>query len=202
MTVPARAPHPRHGRLAALLGGLAFVMLGAAFAAVPFYRWFCATTGYGGTPMIVEKVATAPGRAIDVRFDTNVAGGLPWHFAPEVSHREVATGTAVTVAFHVTNTSDATTRGVAVFNVTPPLVGAHFGKIACFCFEEQTLAPGETLEAPVTFWIDPAIDADKNVAGLAGVTLSYTFFPVPAAKAAPAQAAGLPAIRPDPRPRS
>ncbi|MCE1234852.1 MAG: cytochrome c oxidase assembly protein [Hyphomicrobiales bacterium] len=175
-----RPTQARNGRVAWALAGLTAVMIGASFAAVPFYRWFCATTGYGGTPTVASvKPADAPGRPIEVRFDTNVHAGLPWRFEPETPAVTVALGEATTVLFRITNTTNRTTRGQAAFNVTPPLAAYYFTKLACFCFTEQTLAPGETIEAPVTFWVDGGLDGDKNVAGLSSLTLSYTFFATP-----------------------
>ena len=184
MTTPARpspsAPRRSDTRVVLVCVGVTFGMLGAAFASVPLYRWFCATTGYGGTPMIATAAPTeAHGRPIEVRFDTNVFSPLPWRFTAESGAVRIATGETVTVLFRIENASDEPTRGVATFNVTPPLAAAHFNKLACFCFTEQTLGPREVIEAPVTFWVDRDIDADKNVAGLAGLTLSYTFFTAP-----------------------
>jgi cytochrome c oxidase assembly protein subunit 11 len=177
---PARATARGNGRVAVVLAGMTFGMLGVAFAAVPFYRWFCATTGYGGTPTVASKAPEeALGRSIQVRFDTNVNGGLPWTFTPDVPSVDVRLGETVTVAFRIENRSDKRTRGVATFNVTPPLAAYYFTKLACFCFTEQVLEPGQVIEAPVTFWVDRDLDHDKNVKGLAGLTLSYTFFTAP-----------------------
>lgn len=176
---PSSSPTARNARVAALLAGVAATMVGVAFAAVPFYRWFCATTGYGGTPS-VATIAPAErlGRPIEVRFDTNVHDGLPWRFEAEKTALTVALGETATVGFRITNTGDRPVTGRAVFNVTPPLAAFYFTKLACFCFTEQTLGPGETLEAPVTFWVDQSLDGDKNVTGLAALTLSYTFFAI------------------------
>jgi cytochrome c oxidase assembly protein subunit 11 len=176
--VPPR--RPSNARVLAVCLGVTFGMLGAAFASVPFYGWFCATTGYGGTPTVASAAPiTAPGRPIEVRFDSNLHAGLPWRFAPEVPRVEVALGVATTVLFRIENTSDQTTRGVATFNVTPPLAAYWFTKLACFCFSEQVLAPHEVIEAPVTFFVDAGLDTDKNVKGLTSLTLSYTFFAAP-----------------------
>ena len=193
--VDRRDDRRAHARVGLAAAGFAAGMLGLAFASVPLYRWFCATTGYGGTPMVATAgPQTAPGRPIEVRFDTNVRGDLVWSFAAETRAVTVATGETTTVLFRIANTSDRPQTGVAAFNVTPPLAAAHFMKLACFCFEAQTLAAGETIEVPVTFWVDRDIDGDKNVAGLAALTLSYTFFPAAtpserSAGAAPADAA-------------
>ncbi len=178
---PTSPPSPsRNGRVALALVCLTATMIGASFAAVPFYRWFCATTGYGGTPTVARtKPVEAPGRPIEVRFDANVHSGLAWTFAPEVPSVRVALGEATTVTFRITNTTPHVTRGTATFNVTPPLAAYYFTKLACFCFTEQVLQPGETIEAPVTFWVDRGLDGDKNVTGLSALTLSYTFFASP-----------------------
>lgn len=180
VTPTGRATARGNGRVAVLLAGLTFGMLGAAFASVPFYRWFCATTGYGGTPTVAT---TAPvedlGRPIEVRFDTNVQPGLDWSFAPDVPSIRVRLGETVTVHFRIENHSKRRIAGTATFNVTPPLAAYYFTKLACFCFTEQVLEPGAVIEAPVTFWVDRDLDHDKNVAGLAGLTLSYTFFTSP-----------------------
>jgi cytochrome c oxidase assembly protein subunit 11 len=175
-----RRPAARaNGRVALLLAGLTAGMLGSAFAAVPFYTWFCRTTGYSGTPGVA---AIAPDRVVDrvfeVRFDANVHAGLPWDFRPEVASVKVRPGEVATVVYRIENRSDRETRGTATFNVTPDQAGGHFDKLACFCFGEQTLKPGEVVEAPVTFYVDPDVDRDKNMNGLGTITLSYTFFAV------------------------
>ena len=186
--MPQRSP--RRGsntRVLVVCLSVTFGMLGAAFASVPFYRWFCATTGYDGTPTVATAAPTvAPGRPIEVRFDTNVNGALPWRFSPVVDRIEVPMGVAETVLFRLENTSDQPTRGIAAFNVTPPLAAYWFTKLACFCFTEQTLQPGEAIEVPVTFFVDPGLDGDKNVKGLKSLTLSYTFFATPEKPAATA----------------
>jgi cytochrome c oxidase assembly protein subunit 11 len=188
-TPPARA----NGRVAIALGVLTVGMLGAAFAAVPFYTWFCKTTGYSGTPAVAS---IAPDRVIDrkfeVRFDANVHPGLPWAFQPETKSITLKAGQVATVLYRIENLSDQETRGTAVFNVTPDLAGGYFNKLACFCFTEQVLKPHETIEAPVTFFVDPDADGDKNLKGLATITLSYTFYAAekPAARATTAALAG------------
>jgi cytochrome c oxidase assembly protein subunit 11 len=162
------------------------LMLAAAYAAVPFYNWFCRATGFNGTTQVATSApSSAPlARTILVRFDSNVAGGLPWKFEPEKTEIEVRIGEVTTVYYNVTNQSARTTTGQAAYNVAPLNVGAYFQKINCFCFTEQTFAPGEKREMPVVFYIDPAIAADADNDGLTSITLSYTFYPVrePAAK--------------------
>ncbi len=117
-------------------------------------------------------------RKIAVRFDSNVAGGLPWKFEPEKTEIEVAIGQVVTVYYTVTNQSARTTTGQAAYNVAPLTVGAYFNKINCFCFTEQTMAPGEKREMPVVFYVDPALVGDHDNDSLNTITLSYTFYPV------------------------
>ncbi|MET0969152.1 MAG: cytochrome c oxidase assembly protein [Tardiphaga sp.] len=182
---PARATPPRRGPgrdvvVAASCGLLVAAMVGASYAAVPFYNWFCRATGFNGTTM-VASAAPASGpieRTIAVRFDSNVSGGLPWKFVPEQSEVEVKIGQVVTVFYTVTNQSARTTSAQAAYNVAPLTVGSYFQKINCFCFTEQTLAPGEKREMPVVFYVDPALAADHENDGLNSITLSYTFYPV------------------------
>jgi cytochrome c oxidase assembly protein subunit 11 len=150
-----------------------------AFAAVPFYNWFCRTTGFAGTPQVA---AAAPGHVLDrkitVRFDANVSGGLPWRFEPEQNSIAVKIGEVVTVDYVVTNLSARETVGLASFNVTPPTAGAYFTKINCFCFTDQRLKPGEKRDMTVVFFIDPELVKDAEQDGLDTITLSYTMYPV------------------------
>jgi cytochrome c oxidase assembly protein subunit 11 len=167
---------------------VAVLMVGASFAAVPLYRLFCQVTGYGGTTQRAEQ---APGKVLDrevtVRFDANVAPGLPWEFvAPKpVKLRLGETGIA---HFTATNKFATANTGQALFNVTPEQTGQYFNKIACFCFSEQTLKAGETVDMPVTFFVDPALADDHELSYVDTITLSYTFFPQ-ADKAKPVAAA-------------
>src|SRR3954464_11510285 len=143
----------RDAAVAALCGAFVALMVGAAYAAVPFYNWFCRTTGFNGTTQVANSAPSAAPRArsVTVRFDSNVAGGLPWKFEPEQTEIEVRIGEVVTVYYSVTNQSARATIGQAAYNVTPLTVGSYFQKINCFCFTEQTLAPGEKREMPVVF---------------------------------------------------
>jgi cytochrome c oxidase assembly protein subunit 11 len=170
----------RDVRVAALCGLLVAFMVGASYAAVPFYNWFCRATGFNGTTMVATSApASGPlARTIAVRFDSNVSGGLPWKFVPEKSEITVRIGEVVTVFYSVTNQSARTTYAQAAYNVAPLTVGSYFQKINCFCFTEQTLDPGETREMPVVFYVDPALVADSENDGLNSITLSYTFYPV------------------------
>ena len=153
-------------------------MVGASFAAVPLYNWFCRATGYNGT----TQVASAPpasvlDRKITVRFDANVSGGLPWKFAPERTSIEVKLGEVVTVDYTITSESTRETTGVAAYNVTPLNLGAHFRKINCFCFTDQTLKAGEKREMAVVFYVDPELAKDPDGEDVNTITLSYTFYP-------------------------
>jgi cytochrome c oxidase assembly protein subunit 11 len=174
---------PKLGRdalVAAICGLVVVLMVGASYAAVPFYNWFCRATGFNGTTQVATSAPSAGplARTIAVRFDSNVAGGLPWKFEPEKTEIEVRIGEVVTVYYTVTNQSARPTTGQAAYNVAPLTVGAYFQKINCFCFTEQTLAAGETREMPVVFYVDPAVVADHDNDTLNTITLSYTFYPV------------------------
>jgi cytochrome c oxidase assembly protein subunit 11 len=164
----------------------AVLMVGLAYASVPIYRLFCQVTGYGGTTQRRDAVAlpsaasveAVGGRTIKVRFDANMAPGMPWQFAPAANSVTVKIGERKLAFFRATNMTAAATTGRATFNVSPDTAGKYFVKIACFCFTEQTLKPGETVDMPVSYYIDPAILNDKDAAKIDEITLSYTFFPV------------------------
>ncbi|MBX9649616.1 MAG: cytochrome c oxidase assembly protein [Xanthobacteraceae bacterium] len=170
----------RDAVVASICGFVVVLMVGASYAAVPFYNWFCRATGFNGTTQVATSAPSgAPlTRRIAVRFDSNVAPGLPWKFEPEQTEIEVNIGQVVTVFYTVTNQSARTTAGQAAYNVAPLTVGSYFQKINCFCFTEQTMAPGEKREMPVVFYVDPALVADSENDGLSTITLSYTFYPV------------------------
>ena len=154
-------------------------MVGAAYASVPLYNWFCRTTGFGGTTQVSEKAPDhVLGRILTIRFDSNVAAGLPWKFQPEQNAIQVRVGEVATVHYKVVNEAAREIVGQASYNVSPPTVGAYFDKINCFCFTEQRLKPGETREMPVVFFIDPALAKDAEQDGLATIVLSYTMYPV------------------------
>lgn len=160
--------------------GVAAGMVALSFAAVPLYRAFCQATGYAGTTQVARQ---APGRVgvrmVTVRFNADVASGLPWRFQPEQRSVDVPVGEQALAYFRAANDSDRPIRGVATFNVTPDKAGAYFDKIQCFCFNEQTLQPGQTVEMPVTFFVDPKLLADRNLDDVTTITLSYTFFAAP-----------------------
>ena len=177
---PSRRGLSRDATVAALCGLLVAFMVGASYAAVPFYNWFCRATGFNGTTQVATSAPSAAplGRTISVRFDANVAPGLPWKFEPEQNEIEVRIGEVVTVFYTVTNQAARQTAGLAAYNVAPLTVGSYFQKINCFCFTEQTMAAGEKREMPVVFYVDPALVNDSENDGLKSITLSYTFYPV------------------------
>jgi cytochrome c oxidase assembly protein subunit 11 len=167
----------RHGPLALALVGLVASMVGLSFAAVPLYRMFCQATGYGGVP---QKAEQAPDHMLDrtirVRFDGNVDKALPWEFAPVDRFVEVKLGETALAFFKASNGSNAPVTGTAIFNVAPELAARYFSKIECFCFKEQTLQPGASMDLPVTFFVDPKLAEDGDTKNLSEITLSYTFY--------------------------
>jgi cytochrome c oxidase assembly protein subunit 11 len=171
--------HQRHRKLAAACVALVVGMVGAAYAAVPLYRLFCQVTGFDGTPRIATKApATVLDKTVVVRFDANVTPGLPWRFEPVQQTMEVKIGETNLAFYRATNTSDHPVRGTAIYNVLPEIVAAYFNKLACFCFTEQLLEPGQSIEFPVSFFVDPAIVNDRDARGVSHITLSYTFNPM------------------------
>jgi cytochrome c oxidase assembly protein subunit 11 len=165
--------------VAAACGAVVGAMVALSYAAVPLYNWFCRTTGFAGTTQVASA---APGyqldRKITVRFDVNVASGLPWRFEPEVTSIDLKLGEVATVLYHVTNLAARDTAGLAGYNVTPLTIGAYFQKINCFCFTEQRLKAGEKQDMTVVFYVDPALAKDAEQDGLDTITLSYTFYPI------------------------
>lgn len=183
-------PSKARRNTALVCGALVLTMVGASFAAVPLYRIFCQVTGYGGTTQRAERGADhALDRMITVRFDGNVAAGLPWSFTPP-EPMLIRVGETGEAHFKAVNRGHAEIVGQAVFNVTPEQTGAYFNKIACFCFTEQRLKPGEVADMPVTFFVDPDIAKDRALDVIDTITLSYTFYPL-AEKARPLAAAAL-----------
>lgn len=175
----SRRPVPRR-RLALTVGG-ALVMLGMMTTlvaySVPLYRWFCQVTGYGGTTQIAEIVPDETlDRIVTIQFNGDVNSRLPWRFAPVQREVEVRLGEQRLAFYSAENVSDEPIVGTATFNVTPAKAGQYFVKIDCFCFTEQTLDPGQRVEMPVSFFVDPALADDPNLSDVTTITLSYTFF--------------------------
>jgi len=173
-----RTSRRRDVLVAGACGVVVAAMLGMSYVAVPLYSWFCRTTGFGGTTQVAHAAPSSVlGRTITVRFDANMAGGLPWRFEPERTSIDVKLGEVVTVYYTVVNESARETFGQAGYNVAPPTVGGYFDKINCFCFTEQTLAPHERREMAVVFYVDPELAKDTDQDDLNTITLSYTFYP-------------------------
>ena len=162
-----------------ILVSIFIFMLGLSFAAVPLYDLFCRVTGFGGTTQNASK-KEIPKIVINqnykMRFDTNTNGALDWKFYPEVNTLELKPGEVRTVKFNVENLSNKVTSGSASFNVSPSSFGVYLNKIGCFCFEKQTLKPGENQEFILTFFLDPKVVDDNKTKDIADVTLSFTFF--------------------------
>jgi cytochrome c oxidase assembly protein subunit 11 len=159
-------------------------MVGLAFASPILYRTFCSLTGFGGTPLRAEKAPGAVAGQVNVRFDANVHPGLPWRFEPEQVTVNVAPGAQTKIFYRAQNLSARAITGQAAYNVSPDQVGKYFKKIQCFCFTEQTLRAGQTVDMPVVFFVDPKIKQDPDTKDVDQITLSYTFYPVETTTAA------------------
>jgi cytochrome c oxidase assembly protein subunit 11 len=182
-------------RTAAKLAGVALIMVSLSFAAVPFYDWFCRTTGYGGTTGVAETGSDVIlDRRIKVRFDASVERGMPWEFTPVEREMTLRIGETGLAFYEAYNPTDRVVAGTASYNVAPDSAGAYFEKIACFCFEMQVLQPGERVQMPVTFYVDPAIVSGRDSRYVKEITLSYTFHEtdLPDEQAALAPSAGAP----------
>jgi cytochrome c oxidase assembly protein subunit 11 len=174
---PARKPTDRNARLAWTMVLVVAGMLGAAYAAVPLYEAFCRATGFAGTPLIAQSDDhPVIARTVDVRFDTNTDPNLPWRFEPEQREVTVHLGEQKLVYFKATNLSQRPIVGTAVYNVTPESSAKWFNKLQCFCFTEQLLKPGQSVDMPVLFFVDPDMDKDRRYDNIRTVTLSYTFY--------------------------
>lgn len=167
-------------RTALALTAIAATMTALSFAAVPFYDWFCRVTGFAGTPAIA---AQAPDRIVDqtvkVRFDASREKGMPWEFRPVQREMTVRLGETGMAFYEAYNPTDKPVAGRASYNVAPDIAGGYFTKIHCFCFEMQVLQPGERVQMPVTFFVDPTIVDDADASRAHTITLSYTFHTVP-----------------------
>ncbi|MFT8243323.1 cytochrome c oxidase assembly protein [Roseomonas sp. BN140053] len=168
----------RNRRLGLISLGVVGTMLGVSFAAVPLYAVFCQVTGYNGTPQIGG--AAAPGatsdRSITIRFDAQTHPGLPWRFQADQPNVRIRLGDEGLAFYRAENLAGTAVQGIATYNVTPDVVGPYFHKTHCFCFDAQTLEPGQTADMPVTFWVDPAIATNPETRDIRTITLSYTFF--------------------------
>ncbi len=168
-----KTPNPR--RTAVMLVSIPTFMLGLSFAAVPLYDWFCRVTGFGGTTTVATD---APDVILDemitVRFDSNASPNMPWEFRPQVRTMQLRIGETGLMFYEAYNPTDRPIAGTASYNVSPFSSGNYFAKIACFCFELQVLEPGERIEMPVTFFVDPRIVDDLEARHTRSITLSYT----------------------------
>jgi cytochrome c oxidase assembly protein subunit 11 len=171
-------------RTALIMALIVAFMLGLAFAAVPLYRIFCEATGFNGTPQRADRAPGAVPGQVKVQFDANVHPGLPWRFEPEQVSVNVAPGARTQILYRSRNLSARAITAQAVYNVSPDTVGKYFKKIQCFCFTEQTLQPGQSVDMPVVFFVDPAIAKDPDTKDVHEITLSYTFYPVETVTAA------------------
>lgn len=192
----AAAASRRNRKVAIACVGALALMVGAAYAAVPAYRAFCQVTGFDGT---VRKAEAAPTQVLDktllVHFDTNVRGDLPWEFKAEQLSQTLRIGETGTAFFKVTNTSERPITGRATYNVVPEQAGPYFRKLECFCFSDQTIQPGQTVEFPMIYFVDPEYAQDFETRGKGEITLSYTYFPSPTA-AQPGKTAQLQQVAP------
>lgn len=167
----------RNARTAVIVSGVVVGMVGLSFAAVPAYKTFCQITGFDGTTQrAAEASRTIIDREITVRFDASTAQGLPWEFSPQQVTQTSKVGQTNLAYYTATNNSDEPVIGTATFNVQPAKAGLYFRKVECFCFTEQVLQPGETMDMPVTYFVDPAISDEDNLDEVYEITLSYTFF--------------------------
>jgi cytochrome c oxidase assembly protein subunit 11 len=168
---------PNHGRTALKLVGVVLTMGALAWASVPFYDWFCRVTGFSGIPGISTQASDEVlDETIKVRFDASVNRDMPWTFKPTVREMEIKIGETGLAFYEAHNPTDRPIAGTASYNVAPYEAGGFFSKIDCFCFEMQVLEPGQTVQMPVTFYVDPGIVDDRDAKYTHSITLSYTFF--------------------------
>jgi len=159
--------------------GVVFTMGALAWASVPFYDWFCRVTGFGGTTNVAEAGSdTILDRTITIRFDASTERDMPWQFTPLQREMTIRIGETGLAFYEAYNPTDVPIAGTASYNVTPYETGGYFSKIACFCFEEQLLMPGERVEMPVSFFVDPEIVNDRDAKYAQHITLSYTFYQI------------------------
>ena len=171
------AINARNRRTAVGAAGMAVVMIGAAYAAVPLYDLFCRVTGYGGTTQVaVEAPASIATREITIRFDASLNRGMPWSFEAPEQPVQLSIGEQGLAFYEAYNPTDRVITGTATYNVSPSKAGIYFSKIDCFCFTEQVLEPGQRVDMPVSFFVDPEILIDPEMDDVKTITLSYTFF--------------------------
>ena len=168
----------KNARTAGIMAMIGAAMLALAFASVPLYRMFCQLTGFDGTPLRAERAPGAVAGEIGVRFDANINAALPWRFEPVQETVRIAPGARTQILYRATNLTARETSGEAAFNVSPEIAGKYFSKIECFCFTEQTLKGGQSVDMPVVFYVDPQIRKDPDTKNIDEITLSYTFYPV------------------------
>jgi cytochrome c oxidase assembly protein subunit 11 len=167
----------RNGGTALALSSVILAMLGLSAASVPLYDLFCRVTGYGGTPRIATAAPGGPGAVlVRVSFNADVDPKLAWSFHPVQREISLPPGEERLAFYEAVNRSDRPIVGRAVFNVTPDKIGSYFAKIECFCFQEQVLEPGQKVEMPVSFFVDPALLDDPSTREVRQITLSYTFY--------------------------
>ena len=174
----------RNTRTALTMALLVLAMLGLAFASVPLYRLFCQVTGINGTTQRAEAAPGAIAGQVSVRFDANINPALPWRFEPVEDKVRIAPGARTQVMYRAANLTARATTGTATFNVSPAIAGKYFSKIECFCFTEQTLKAGQSVDMPVIFFVDPKLRSDPDTRHIDEITLSYTFYPVESAQTA------------------
>lgn len=161
------------------LAGLVVAMVGVSYASVPLYRLFCQLTGFGGTPQIAnEAPREVLERMVTVRFNADIASGLAWKFEPVERDMTLRIGENALAFYRAVNLTDRPLVGMATFNVTPDKAGQYFNKIACFCFDQQRLEPGQSVDMPVSFFVAPSLARDRGMNDVSHISLSYTFFPV------------------------
>ncbi|MFL1463148.1 cytochrome c oxidase assembly protein [Roseococcus sp. DSY-14] len=173
---PAALARKNRRLLGASLGVVAG-MVGLAYASVPLYDLFCRVTGFGGTPMIGQAAPGTPGEVVvTVRFNAATQPNLPWRFAAQQPSMRLRVGEEALAFYVAQNTAAGAVTGISTYNVTPDVVGRYFHKVACFCFEEQTLEPGQSVDMPISFWVDPRIAQDPQTRDIRTITVNYTFF--------------------------
>jgi cytochrome c oxidase assembly protein subunit 11 len=173
----------KNGKTGLILIAILAFMIGLVALSPKLYSAFCEATGFDGTTQRADRAPGAVAGQVKVQFDANVHPGLPWWFEPEQTSVNVAPGAQTKIFYRAQNLSARAIVGQAVYNVSPDTVGKYFKKIQCFCFSEQTLQPGEKVDMPVVFFVDPAIKKDPDTKDVHEITLSYTFYPVETVKA-------------------